>query len=320
MIVATRVAVIVATRVAAVVAELFTENATRHRVFDSTSSSTEKASNASSNRTTDNDHPADDDHPADNDRPADNDHPADDDPVSLTASVTVTEGIALVTCRIENDTPVPRGVRLADRLDGPTMPPRREGEPVEGWDDSEYATVVAADSEVAVGYACPVGERAVPDPPAELVAVGDPEIACHTDENLVAHAQRTLGAYRPPRDAVPVPDQSSADAPTALDSCGEDASEEDTRPTAFADGIVPTRVAAYLDAAEERVARAEGTTDGSVTDITAALRDSHHTPVTLEQAVARDEGALREISKRAEALAERAAAADVPVDTLRRLA
>jgi hypothetical protein len=39
----------------------------------------------------------------------------------------------------------------------------------------------------------------------------------------------------------------------------------------------------------------------------------------LEQAVARDEAALRALADRATALADRAAAADVPVDSLRRL-
>ncbi|MFB6177893.1 MAG: hypothetical protein ABEI99_12275, partial [Halobaculum sp.] len=41
------------------------------------------------------------------------------EPVALSTDVSVTDGVALVTCRIRNRTPVPRGVRVTDRLDGP---------------------------------------------------------------------------------------------------------------------------------------------------------------------------------------------------------
>ena len=93
---------------------------------------------------------------------------------------------------------------------------------------------------------------------------------------------------------------------------------DDTDRAPFADGAIPTVVAAYLDAAAERIDRAAATAEG-VQAATDALRDTHHTPVTLEQAVARDEAALRALAERAATLADRAAAASVPVDSLRRL-
>lgn len=279
--------------------------------------------------------------------------------VSVETDATVRGGVALVTCRLANETSVPRGVRLVDRLDGPTLPPRRDGVPEHGWDDDTYTTVVDPGETVAVGYACPVGERPLADPPAAVAAVGDPEaVAPDTGVGAtVAAARRSLDGWQPPRDAVPTPPHSAdgdrtteavdsnatteantgtaanasepvATSPDRTTDRSEPAATSTGRPTGrsdrvttepFADGVLPAGVAEYLDDAADRVARAEGT-GGSVPETTAALRDTHHTPVTLEQAVARDAAALRQLAERAEALATRAAAADVPVDTLRRVA
>ncbi|MEZ3116003.1 hypothetical protein RYH80_08735 [Halobaculum sp. MBLA0147] len=267
--------------------------------------------------------------------------------VSLETDATVRDGVALVTCRLANETNVPRGVRIVDRLDGPTLPPRRDGVPEHGWDDDTYTTVVGPGETVAVGYACPVGERPLADPPATVAAVGDPEVVAPDTgvDATVAAARRSLDGWQPPRDAVPTPAQSVDDgdqtagaadpsataegtagiapdavtAETEASSSGAAGRPEPTATEPFADGVLPAGVAEYLDVAADRVARAEGTGD-SVPETTAALWDTHHTPVTLEQAVARDAAALRRLAERAEALATRAAAADVPVDTLRRVA
>ncbi len=316
--------------------------------------------------------------------------------VSLSTSVTVHRGIALVTCRIHNQTAVPRAVKLRDELDGPTLPPRRAGVPEAGWGDSSYTTVVDAETTTAVGYASPVGDEQVETEPARIVAVGDPERVvdaengvpdaenCVSDaengvgdddtagpegpHSAVRHTRRELDAWEPPRDTVPTPslasdggqvergqvergrvergrvergrvkrsrseshvsteqpavgtDPSRSESTDSLgETDGESSRDTDTgHDRQFTDGTVPTGVTEYLDAAAERIDRAAGTAE-SVTAATAALRDTHHTPVTLEQAVARDEAALRELAERASELAERAAETDVPVDDLRRFA
>ena len=232
--------------------------------------------------------------------------------VDLEADATVLRGVALVTCRLHNRTDVPRAVRLRDRLPGATLPPRRDGVPERGWTDGSYTTVLPAYASRAVGYASPVGD----DPPTEPVtveAVGDPATLAG-DRDRVRHARRELPAWAPPRAVV---DDGAA---TARDR--EEASDERARPVPadepFADGAVPAAVEAYLDAAEERIDRAAAT-DDDIREATAALRDTHHTPATLEQAVARDETALRSVAERAERLADRAAETTVPVDSLRRL-
>ena len=305
--------------------------------------------------------------PGPTDRPSDGDHraatndPIDADtsrstPVVLDATATRLNGVALVTCRLHNQTTTRRAVTLRDELPGPTLPPRRDGVPERGWSDDTYTTVLPPTTTRAVGYASPV-DGPLPDLPAVLVAVTDPAAADTGDR--VSHARRELPGWAPPNDVVGgvvadgdiVTDSETAadteavtDGGTADDNktapadgtTGDDTTDTDStasrnrttfRPEPdightdrepFADGTVPTAVAAYLDAAAERIDRAAATADG-VQAATDALRDTHHTPVTLEQAVARDEAALRALADRAATLADRAAAADVPVDSLRRL-
>ncbi|EMA68291.1 DUF7857 domain-containing protein, partial [Halorubrum kocurii] len=45
-------------------------------------------------------------------------------------------GVSLVRCRVRNDDAVPRRVRIESRLDGPVLPPRRDGVPETGWDEA----------------------------------------------------------------------------------------------------------------------------------------------------------------------------------------
>ncbi|MEZ3144994.1 hypothetical protein [Halobaculum sp. MBLA0143] len=252
--------------------------------------------------------------------------------VELEADATVLRGMALVTCRLHNRTGTVRAVRLRDRLPGATLPPRRDGVPERGWTDGSYTTVLPAYASRAVGYASPVGDER-PTEPAEVAAVGDPA-TLSGDGDRVRHARRELDDWAPPRAVVDGATASVAvgesTGPAAVDAAaasvavdGGTAADDGRAPPVpaeepFADGAVPTAVAAYLEAAAERVERAAATEAG-VPEATAALRDTHHTPATLEQAVARDETALRILARRAEELADRAAEATVPVDSLRRL-
>jgi len=273
-------------------------------------------------------------------------------PVALDADATRLDGVALVTCRLHNRTTTARAVRLRDELAGETLPPRRDGVPERGWDGDTYTTVLPPETTHAVGYASPT-DGPLPDSPAALVAVGDPGTLADTDDR-VGHARRELADWAPPEDVVgqrAVADGGTPDGETTRDDettgDGTARGEETTargscRPSttrraggdtvapvpaqcsdspargSFADGTLPTVVTAYLDAAAERIDRAAATADG-VQAATDALRDSHHTPVTLEQAVARDEAALRALADRAATLADRADSVTVPVDSLRRL-
>ncbi|WP_101295206.1 DUF7857 domain-containing protein [Halegenticoccus soli] len=91
---------------------------------------------------------------------------------------------------------------------------------------------------------------------------------------------------------------------------------------------VPEPVASWFDDAEARIERAERLTDASVPEATAVM-EAMNTESTvggldgidrLAAGVATDADLLRSVAARATGLAERAEAADVPVDALRRLA
>lgn len=128
--------------------------------------------------------------------------------------------VSLVTLVVDNPTATPRRVRVANRLDGPVQPPRREGVPESGWDDGGFEGVVPADGTRPLGYASP----APPDePPAELVwseRAGstesvDSERTRTVPEESAEGVVRALGDARPPADAVPTTapdfDRDSAD-------------------------------------------------------------------------------------------------------------
>lgn len=219
----------------------------------------------------------------------------------------------------------PTRVRIENRLDGPVWPPRRRGVPASGWDAEGVTCTVAADETRGLGYASPA--PAV-EPPAEIVrtepvlpddgrtdrlanvpAAVDgrdlPEIGNVPDVQPTPDGVvRALGDPRPPRDAVPVD------------------IEGNLSPEPTDDGVVPENVDVWLSDVERRVARAEtlagaralavaGEELVGVGGVTGARR--------LVEEVERDEEILRAVARRAEALASRAADADVPLDAYRRL-
>lgn len=235
--------------------------------------------------------------------------------VTLTADAEVRAGVALVTVRVRNPTPVVRQVRVANRLAGPVLPPRRNGVPEADWDDDGATAVVGAGSSAALGYACPLGGRDAVDPPAELADVGDPD---DRRDDAVARARRDLGAFRPPRDAVPVV-RSTGPADGPVDEPGSVGSERDS-PNGFPNRTLPAEVAAYLDRIAGRVDLAERLTGASVSEATDALVECDVGPDALADRVSEDAATLRLLSERAGTLASRAEATDVPADALRRLA
>jgi hypothetical protein len=269
--------------------------------------------------------------------------------VHLSCETTSLDEVTLVTARLHNETPVARRVQLRNRLDGPVMPPRTEGAPEAGWNGDGYEGVVPAESTLAVGYACPVSEPAVCDPPlvvdADERATGDAERGASTPEAVV----RRLGRAAPPRDAVPTPEtlverSPSVSSPAESPSTARTPEQRDERATPnaaaecsdasdvarasaetrepFADTVLPDALSEWFETVETRVDRAERLTDPSVVTATGVLTEVGGLDAVdgLQPAVDADAERLRAVAERAETLAERAEATDVPLSALRRLA
>ena len=110
----------------------------------------------------------------------------------------------------------------------PVWPPRRENRPAAGWDDSGFEGTVAAGEPLVLGYASPDDPV---EPPAAIVEtdpVPDDSGEAPTADDLV----RALGDARPPRDAVPTPDDTEpGDAhPTAGSAPVDRSPDVDTPP------------------------------------------------------------------------------------------
>jgi hypothetical protein len=213
------------------------------------------------------------------------------------------DDVCLVTVELRNPDPVARRVRVENRLDGPVLPPRRAEMPAPGWDREGFAGVVPAGERRPLGYACPASPER---PPVSVVdegrANGD---AAATD---AADAVRGLADPRPPADAVP-----DARMDGVEDDGGRDPSDDDP----------PAPVTSWLATVERRIERGEEVTDASVATTAEALEsmaDDGCDVAALDARLAADTAALRAVARRASALADRAEAIDVPVETLRRLA
>ena len=256
-------------------------------------------------------------------------------PVSLDSTVTTAGGVALVSVRVRNTEPVARRVTVANRLPGDVLPPRRHGVPEPGWSADGYDGVVDARDDLALGYACRVAEDGVPadgEPiprddtadsdaggPVELVAVSDPRIG-ETDPLNAALAE--LGDHRPPPDAVGPSDDPRKVGGTAADEPAVGGSGPDRSVSGGPSSdpaTLPPGGMRYLDGADGRIARAETLAGGSVSDATAVI-DAGVGPVGVRELVALDARALGRIAERAESLAARAEAVDVPTSALERLA
>lgn len=268
--------------------------------------------------------------------------------VSLSCTTAESDGVTLVTGRIEN-ADQPRRVRVENRLDGPVWPPRRRGVPAAGWTESGFECVLAADETRALGYACP----APADDPALVVAetepvdpddgepAFEPGAAVPSIDGTPTGVVRALGSPRPPRDAVPVPDSneaatagdtaadpamaSTADASTSSESSSE---QSESQGVATASGDEPPSeppveaVQAWLAGVEARLDLADevsGTTRLAVV-ADALERAGGITGVRdVDEQLDEDAKKLRQVAERATALAERAESATIPVEEIERL-
>jgi len=272
--------------------------------------------------------------------------------VSLTCDADHRDGVTLVTVRLDG-AGVAQRVRLTNRLDGPVWPPRRRGVPAEGWNDDCFETVVPADGVVAVGYASP-------EPPVDApVAVVDREIVDEGaigESVTAADAIRELGDPSPPRDAVPVPVDHSPDPSEQANQSSTDQATDGHSPPPAGDGAsvpepeptdrparsdqrsaaktdqnpgeqsvngVPAAVGGWLDEVDERLATAEQLAAAeTVPEATAGMRAAGGLDgaEALVERLQQERQALESVADRADELAERTAAVDVPLETLERIA
>lgn len=266
--------------------------------------------------------------------------------VSLSCTATREEGVTLVTGHVRNEGR-PQRVRLANRLDGPVWPPRSSGVPAAGWDGDTLECVLAAGAVRAIGYATPAEPAAEPmtvvtTDPADVDAESAPGTAtgarCEVPdvEASSSGVLRALGSPRPPRDAVPTPEvgqgdgasgtseppaqTDSAASPTARPDIDEWRGGTDT-PSDASTGA--DAVTAWFDAVEHRLAAGETLSTATRVDTatTAVERLGGLDGVReLEGELADEAARLRTVATRAETLADRAEAVELPVDTLERLA
>jgi hypothetical protein len=118
-------------------------------------------------------------------------------------SVEEVDDATLVEVVVRNPTAVARRVRVVNRLDGPALPPRREGVPEPGWSDDGYEGTVPPNDRLTLGYAC---AAAADDPPVDVIDAGHTSGEDGEGEGTTpdaADAVRLLGDHAPPADALP---------------------------------------------------------------------------------------------------------------------
>jgi len=229
-------------------------------------------------------------------------------PVGVRATTAAVTGGTLVAVALHNDTDVDVRVRVENDLDGPVLPPRREGVPAAGWDADGFTGTVPAGSRRGIGYACPCSE-APPEGsgPVSVDVLGPADDAGRPTPDRVADAARSLGEATPPADAVPVAPASAAD-PSPTDRRIRRRGE----PVGSSPTDVPPPVVAWLDTVEERIRRAERLTDATADEAATTLDACGGVDgvVALPDDLERDLTALRAAGDRIQALAARVDDAD----------
>lgn len=251
------------------------------------------------------------------------------------------EVVALVQLRLQNPASVAQRIRLHNSLDGPVLFPRRQGVPEAGWDREGFVGVVAAESERALGYACPApvqtppialqqaedpadgsgsGSESAPNQPtpeAVVRAYGDsaPPVA-------VGHDTRYRGSQQGGANTGP---WSSEVESTAESQKTEPSTEPETTDPESGQAHPPTppaAVTAWLDGVESRVGRAEALEGATVPEATAILAESEGLNPVLDDVdrLSMSAAQLQALAERAGDLAARAETVEVPERSLRRLA
>lgn len=215
-------------------------------------------------------------------------------------------GVSLVTARLRNERATDRRVRLGNRLDGPVLPPRRNGVPEAGWDRDGVTTVVPADESVALGYACPAPAST---PPVAIESVGPADDRIEGTDAVAA--LRELGDHRPPREVLEAgSEEVERDASTG----------RKVEPTANETNDAPDIDDPLADY-RTRVETAEALGAAGVVEATDVLAANGGLAgvEALAGSLDADAARLRALAAAAETLADRAEAATPPTESLRRL-
>ncbi|WP_255151096.1 hypothetical protein [Halorarius halobius] len=222
--------------------------------------------------------------------------------VSADARCRRIDGRTLVECRLRNESESPERVRVESRLDGPVHPPREGGVPAAGWSDGVWTGQLEAGARVGVGFAT---SAAPADPPVRVEAHpaddSDGQFGADPTAETVA---RELSDPRPPRAAL-------------FDETGDARATVGER---TANASAPAND--WLESAADRVERLEALAAvRSLPDATAAVAatDGLAGSRRLCERTREDRERLLELARRAERLAGRIEAAELPVETLERL-
>lgn len=167
-------------------------------------------------------------------------------------------GITLVELVLSNPAATTQRVRVASRLDGPVLPPRVEGYPAAGWDESGYEGDVDPRANLALGFACPAPAA---DPPVDVTVLDAP--ASDSADRSPTTILQALGDPRPPgaigggdsrRDPVV-----EVDAATGRDESMGSPGVADSEP-----GSVPPAIAAWFDAVATRLEAGDPVDEGRI--------------------------------------------------------
>ncbi len=188
-------------------------------------------------------------------------------------------GVTLVSVILKNTAPIKRRVKVVNELDGPILMPLTNGTPEIGWNQTGYTTVMASGVKCSVGYACPCLTSIETNDTADIVKIVTEPSTTQRAPAAVKHAIRTLGAARPPADAI---------SATSIDA------------------ELPSAVERWLYEISTRVERAEALTDPPLQAMsdTASRHRTTSCPVPVLEELYRDQAHLQTIRSRAEGLTQ----------------
>ena len=256
--------------------------------------------------------------------------------VTLDWQQTRRNGTTLVELLVRSDTTT--GVRIESTLT-PVWPPRRQGEPVAGWDGNRFEGEIEAGEWLVLGYATPAEPR---DQPATVEAIDSNTSTEHSPRSLV----RALGEARPPLDAV-LPPASAASKRADLsgdEAClDSDAGMQDPRSERNALAVsedgrgefdresseydpdrdsYPSIIEAWFTELEQRVRRAEQLSsleEASEAKATVRAAGGIEVIAELREQLATDRRQLDRIATRQQELSRRLETVDIPVSALDRI-
>lgn len=231
---------------------------------------------------------------------------------TLDWELTHRNGITLVELSVTTDSD--EQVRIESNLE-PVWPPRRQGVPVAGWDDTGFEGSVAPDRPLVVGYASPAAPE---EPPAKLVSPREDE-----RETTAREVVRSLGDASPPRDVVSFDLSQSGTVESMLDEeAADNPATDDCRESSRAVGDTDDPVNEFFADVADRIERAERLSGVSEVDeareVVAEVGGLGNVR-TLAAKLERDRRIVAQCRQRTTTLQERLDGVEVPLATLERV-